>query len=77
VLNCTLTAATLHSDEVVPDNKKAIFYAAAELAVRHFSLKPETYTKLTYHELGGAGPARLAPCIVKVSSQTRYYHSIR
>lgn len=46
MLNSTLTAAILHDDEeeVVPEEKKAIFYAAAELEVRHFSLKPETYT---------------------------------
>ena len=38
MLNGTLTAAILHDDEevVVPDNEKAIFYAAAELAVRYF-----------------------------------------
>jgi hypothetical protein len=46
VLNNTLTAAILHNNEevVVPDGKKAIFYAAAELEVRYFLLKPETYT---------------------------------
>jgi hypothetical protein len=35
VLNSTLTAIILHDDEeeVIPDEKKATFYAAAELAV--------------------------------------------
>jgi hypothetical protein len=44
VLNSILTAAILHDDkEEVLDKKKAIFYAVAELAVRYFSLKSETY----------------------------------
>ena len=38
VLNSALTAAIVHDDEEeeVPDYKKAIFYAAAGLAVRYF-----------------------------------------
>jgi hypothetical protein len=47
VLNSTLTAILLHDEEeeVIPDEKKAIFYAAAELAVRYYflSLNPDTY----------------------------------
>jgi hypothetical protein len=46
VLTSILTAIILHDDEedVVPDEKRATFYAAAELAVRYFSLTPETYS---------------------------------
>jgi hypothetical protein len=44
--NITLTVAILHDDEdgEVLEDSKAIFYAAAELAVRHFSLMPESHT---------------------------------
>jgi len=48
VLNSNLTAIILHDEEeeVVPDERKAIFYAGAELAVRYYFLflNPDTYT---------------------------------
>jgi hypothetical protein len=48
VLNSTLTAIILHDEEEeeIPDERKAIFYAAAELAVRYYFLFliPDTYT---------------------------------
>lgn len=46
VLNNTLAAAILHDgeEEVIPEERKAIFYAGAELAVRYFVLKPESFT---------------------------------
>jgi hypothetical protein len=43
-----MTAIILHDEEeeIVPDERKAIFYAAAELAVRYYFLflDPNTYT---------------------------------
>ena len=44
-LNASLTAAILHEedDPVVPEEVKAIFYAAAELGVRYLPLEPETF----------------------------------
>jgi hypothetical protein len=46
VLNSTLTAIILHDEEeeVIPDERKAIFYAASELAVRYYFLflNPDT-----------------------------------
>lgn len=40
MLNSTLTAIIIHDEEeeVIPDARKAIFYAAAELAVRYYFL---------------------------------------
>jgi hypothetical protein len=45
VLNSTLTAIILYDEEeeLIPDERQAIFYAAAELAVSLF-LNPDTYT---------------------------------
>jgi hypothetical protein len=77
VLNSILTAAILHDEEeeAVLDEKKAIFYAAAELEVRYFFFEARNIYKLTDHDLGRAGPTRLASCIVQVSPQTRYHQS--
>ena len=44
VLNSDLIAATLQDDvEDIPDKKRAIYYAVAELAVRSTFFKPEVY----------------------------------
>ena len=78
MLNSTLTAIILHDEEeeVIPDERKAIFYAAAELAVRYYFLFFESH-KLTDYDLGRAGPARLASCIGKIPSESRYHHPTR
>jgi hypothetical protein len=60
-----LIAAILHDDddEEVPDNKKAIFYAAAELAVRYFLLQPKRYTNSRVMTQGELVPFVLHPVL--------------
>jgi hypothetical protein len=56
----------------VPEESKAIFYAAAELAVRYHLLEMETLTDPRSIAIPGrASPARLTPSIDEVSPQTR------
>jgi hypothetical protein len=62
-----------HDDEpTVPEERKAIFYAVAELAVRYHLLELETLIDPRLIALQGrTSPARLASSTDEVSPQTR------
>jgi hypothetical protein len=67
------TAAVLHdsNDDAPPEERKAIFYAKADLAVRYHFLKIETLTDSRSIAIQGrAGPARRTPSTDEVSPQT-------
>jgi hypothetical protein len=63
-----LTAAIIQDEEVpvVPDDAKAIFYAAAEFSVRYPRLEPEPFYELTDHgPQGELVPLVLHPVLEK------------
>lgn len=74
--NWTVAIIQDEEDAAVPDDAKAIFYAAAELSVRYPHLGSEIFHELTDHgTLGRADPPRLTPRTGKVSTQARHQQS--